>query len=182
MAAKDASAKKEKELKEEIRALRLKVEELEGEYSKAKTFTETLIKQRDDLQQELKEMRTRYANDITEWENRYELEQNERKKEQKKNQELLTEAKEESKQREKELKKVQEEKMKELYATHLADTEKKLSDLVEQVEGNKGYIKELESERSSLRKLFSHSVDLVSTRVKRGVKRVLRTEDAKKGK
>ena len=178
MAAKDASTKKEKELKEEIRTLRLKVEELEGEYSKAKAFTETLLQQRDDLEQELKEMRSRYANDITEWENRYELEQNERKKEQQKNRELLTEAKQDAKKRVKESKKAQEEKMKELYATHLADTEQKLRDLVQQVEGNKGYIEELESERTSIRKMFSHSVGLVSTRVKRGVQKVVtRTTD-----
>jgi hypothetical protein len=48
VAAKEASEKKEKQLKDEIRGLRTKVEELEGEYSKAKTFTETLIKQRDE--------------------------------------------------------------------------------------------------------------------------------------
>lgn len=178
MTAKDASAKKETELLEEIRTLRLKVEELEGEYSKAKAFTETLVEQRDNLQAELAEMRTRYATDITEWENRYELEQNERHKEQQHHAKLLTEAKQDAKKRVKESQTAQEEKMKELYATHLAETEQKLRDLVEEVEGKQGYITELESERTSLRKMFTHSVGLVSTRVKKGVQKVVkRTSD-----
>lgn len=177
LTAKWASEKKEAGLREEIRTLRLKVEELEGEYSKAKEFTETLIAQRNDLEKELKVMRERYATDITDWENRYELEQNERKKEQTKNKELLVEAQEVAKKREKEAVTSGKEmagKMKEMYASHLAETEKQLIDMTEQVEGKDEYIGELESERSSVRKMVSHSVGLISTRVKKGVTKVLK--------
>jgi len=175
-AAKDASLKQEAALKEEIRSLRLKVDELEGEYSKAKAFTELLIAQKNDLQKELGELKRRYSDDVTEWETRYELEQNERIKEQQKNQKLLEEAKVAAKKREKDAFKDGEEmaeKMKELYATHLADTEQELRDMLAEMEGQTGYIHELESERGSLRKLFTRSINLISTRVKSSVKTAL---------
>jgi len=178
LAAKEVSDKKETQLQEEIKGLRVKVDELEGEYSKAKSLTDKLKTQRDDLETELNSFKERYAQDITEWENRFELEQNARKKEQEKNLQLLDQAKVAAKKREQEaITDGQEmaEKMREMYASHLADTEKQLSAMVKEVSGKEEYIEQLESERKSVSKLLKQSFGLVRTRVKAGVKRVLRS-------
>ena len=178
LAAKEVSDKKETQLQEEIKGLRVKVDELEGEYSKAKSLTDKLKTQRDDLETELNSLKERYAQDITEWENRFELEQNARKKEQEKNLQLLDQAKVAAKKREQEaITDGQEmaEKMREMYASHLADTEKQLSEISEEVSGKDEYIEQLESERKSVSKLLKQSFGLVRTRVKAGVKRVLRS-------
>lgn len=176
-AAKEASEKKEAQLKEEIRTLRLKVEELEGEYSKARAFTEELIAKRDSLEKELSELKAMYAKEITAWENRYEMEQNERKKEQKKYEELLKKAEEATKKAQQKgataADKQTAEKMRELYVAQLTESENKIKEMSDKMQENAVKVAELESERSSVRKMFTRSVGLVGSRVKNGMKTVL---------
>lgn len=132
---------------------------------------------RDSLEKELSDMKSQYAKEMTAWENRYELEQNERKKEQKRYEELLRQAQEATKKAQakggKPADKQTAEKLRELYAQQLSASEERIRAISAEVKEKAFKVEELELERSSLRKMFTRSLSLVGARVKDGAKKVL---------
>ena len=178
-AARESSKKKEIQLKEEIRTLRQRVEDLDWEQSQSKEKSRTLRRERDALNGQINDLKRQFARDIKDLETLYESEKSKVMKLEETNRGIREEAEKETIRRIEEVEKKNHEEqtiLREKYAAQIAEIERQLLDMEVNLKSKSEHIHKLEAERMSLRALMSRSRDIVAKRARKNLKPLLRKE------